>query len=598
MKKGNAGSFKDDRQSIGQSRLNVVSAGKQGANVWRLTVDADLHIHAVTGDLGTLLSRFSGELQGRTLQAIPELAPLHALLKRDFRFRQLPMVLGETPCLVDFVPASTESLARGGDLVLAVAVEENRATLQMRDFLQAIDPITDITRDGEILVDRAGMIIMVNQSFADILNLRAQEMIGRHVHDCYPRSALSRLPQVMESGKPEIGEPHLLNGSHVVVNRWPLIKDGEVVGAYGKILFRDISEVSRLAEKLNAMAPSQVVVPIRHGRKGNRYDESHIICRAPGMLRIKQRIERIAQRPSSVLLEGESGTGKELFAHAIHAASPRRHAPMIRVNCAAIPEHLLESELFGYVDGAFTGARKGGQQGKFEQAHGGTIFLDEISDMSPAMQAKLLRVLQEKELTPLGGNATRRVDVRVIAATNENLQQMVRDKRFRADLFYRLNVVSITIPALRERREDIPVLVRHFVQHFNREFDMAIEGVTPEALDALRTYVYPGNVRELRCAIESAFNLTDGPLINLLDLPATISGGRVAPLEPTPGPQALDALASEIGMQSLQEVMEQIEKDLIAKVLEQVDGNKLNAANVLGISRPGLYKKLQKYRLQ
>jgi transcriptional regulator with PAS, ATPase and Fis domain len=316
------------------------------------------------------------------------------------------------------------------------------------------------------------------------------------------------------------------------------------------------------------------------------------------MLDLKERLVRIASRSSTVLLTGESGTGKELFAHAIHSASRRSDGPFVRVNCAAIPENLLEAELFGYVEGAFSGARRGGQIGKFEQAHGGTLFLDEISEMPLAMQAKLLRVLQEREVAPLGSQEIRFVDVRFITATNCDALALVKDGRLRSDLYYRINVVSLPIPPLRERAEDIFRLARHFVEQFNVEFDLNVQGLSSRAWTALKAYPFPGNVRELRSAIESAFNMVNGPFIRLYDLPASIA--ELHHVEDTSllgdGDLSLSA-AKDLGARPLQEIMEEIEKNLIIVAMEKVGGNKLVAANLLGISRPGLYKKLQKYKL-
>jgi transcriptional regulator with PAS, ATPase and Fis domain len=313
---------------------------------------------------------------------------------------------------------------------------------------------------------------------------------------------------------------------------------------------------------------------------------------------LKERLVRIADRSSTVLLTGESGTGKELFAHAIHSASRRCDGPFVRVNCAAIPENLLEAELFGYVEGAFSGARRGGQIGKFEQAHGGTLFLDEISEMPLSMQAKLLRVLQEREVAPLGSQDIRFVDVRFVTATNCDALALVKGGRLRSDLYYRINVVSLPIPPLRERPEDVFYLTRHFVELFNAEFDLNVQGLSSRAWAALKAYPFPGNVRELRSAIESAFNIVNGPFIRLYDLPAPIAELH-RPDQPAvfgSGVFSMDAV-KDLGTRSLQEIMEEIEKDLILGAMEKVGGNKLVAANLLGISRPGLYKKLQKYNL-
>jgi transcriptional regulator with PAS, ATPase and Fis domain len=257
----------------------------------------------------------------------------------------------------------------------------------------------------------------------------------------------------------------------------------------------------------------------------------------------------------------------------------------------------MEAELFGHVDGAFTGARKGGQVGKFEQAHTGTIFLDEISEMPSHMQAKMLRVLQEKEVTPLGSTRTRKLDIRVVAATNVPLEKLVAEGKFRTDLYYRLNVIALDIPPLRERREDIYFITKHLIDNFNDEFDLQVQGLSDEAWQMLKQYNYPGNIRELRNAIESAFNMTTGPLIEASDLPSY--------LRQKFGPQFLKTaqslpspdLLSSVGQKPLQEIMEELEQQLLKATLEKTGGNKQGAASLLGISRPGLYKKLQKFNL-
>ncbi len=565
---------------------------------WRITLDRDLNILSSNESCLALIGKAPAELLGKRLNKVLRLAHLGSLMLKGFCFRSQPLRFEDRELLGNFEPVTEDGRPAGGVLIVCETEKIQGEAPELEDVIRSIDPITDLTNDGIILVDRHGIITMVNQAFADALGLQPNEMIGRHVHQSYPNSSLSRLPTVIDSGRAEIGEPHLLNGRQVVVSRWPLVREGRIVGAFGKILFSDVSEVTRIAGKLQAISAKGKAPATTPRRSSHRYDADQIIARCPTIVRLKQKLERIAGRGSNVLLSGESGTGKELFAHAIHAASSRREGALVRVNCAAIPEHLLESELFGYVEGAFTDARKGGQIGKFEQAHGGTIFLDEISDMSLPMQAKLLRVLQEKELTPLGASGVKQIDMRVVAATNADLEQMVAEGRFRADLYYRLNIVCLEIPPLRERGEDLLLLARHFIGYFNGEFDLQVEDLEPQAWDALRAYDFPGNIRELRNAIESAFNLVEGPRIRLEDLPKRV----VRALGSTASAPADAACggnwAAQLGRRPLQDIMEEIEKQLIEQSLERVDGNKLNAANLLGISRPGLYKKLQKYQLQ
>ncbi|NLL18489.1 MAG: sigma 54-interacting transcriptional regulator, partial [Clostridia bacterium] len=298
---------------------------------------------------------------------------------------------------------------------------------------------------------------------------------------------------------------------------------------------------------------------------------------------LKETIKRIASSNSTILITGETGTGKELVAHAIHMESSRKYGPFIQVNCAAIPEHLLESELFGYEEGAFTGSRKGGQIGKFQLAHGGTIFLDEIGDMSLSLQAKLLRVLQEREIERLGATKTTQIDVRVIAATNNDLEHLLGKGRFREDLFYRLNVVSLRLPPMRERMEDLELLVKHFCQKFQEEFGSCFEKVSEEVWDAFRAYRWPGNVRELEHVLERAFNVMEDNCITLKDLPLYFQK------------QAQKAEANPV--HHLQTILDEAEREAITEALRVTKGNKVQAAQQLGISRAWLYRLIEKHGL-
>ncbi len=289
--------------------------------------------------------------------------------------------------------------------------------------------------------------------------------------------------------------------------------------------------------------------------------------------------EKASQFKTTVLITGDSGTGKELIAKAIHNAGSRKDSHFIAVNCAAIPESLLESELFGYIKGAFTGAHNS-KRGLIEEAHGGTLFLDEIGEFPPALQPKLLRVLQEEEIRRLGDTRLTKIDVRIIAATSRDLERDVKDGRFRDDLFYRLNVFPIHIPPLRERKEDIPVLVRHFIDKFNRQINPRIKDVTPHAMSELISYEWPGNVRELENVIERAMILSDSDLINKVD----IGGYEIE------GSIHLESLLNEL---SFDEAKQRVEKAYIEKALSETDGNRTKAAKILGISRRSLLYKLK-----
>ncbi len=306
-----------------------------------------------------------------------------------------------------------------------------------------------------------------------------------------------------------------------------------------------------------------------------------IIYQSPRMAELINLAARIAPSQATVLIQGETGTGKELFARLIHQLSPRADRPLIAVNCAAIPETLLESELFGHERGAFTGAVRR-RLGRVEQAHGGTLFLDEISEIPLSIQVKLLRFLQEREFERVGGERTLKADVRIISATHQDLEAMVRQGTFREDLFYRLNVVTLRLPPLRERREDIPLLVEHFLQRFARENRKAIEGISREARDLLVKYDYPGNVRELENIMERAVVISRGPVLSREDLPFQEVRAGAAPSPPA----------------SLQKAVEDLERQMIREALEKTGFNQTQAARLLGVSERMLRYKLKKYGLK
>lgn len=313
-----------------------------------------------------------------------------------------------------------------------------------------------------------------------------------------------------------------------------------------------------------------------------RYRFSDIIGTDPHLLRTLNLARSAARSPSNILLQGESGTGKELVAQAIHNASDRHSGPFIAINCSAVPKELLESELFGYEEGTFTGALKGGKPGKFELAHGGTVLLDEIGDMPLNMQAALLRVIQEKSITRLGSAKSIPVDTRVIASSNRGIHRMVRRGAFREDLFYRLNVVNLLLPPLRERKGDLPLLVSYFIEKMNQKLNKAIQGITPACMDRLRGYAWPGNIRELENIIEYSVNFCEESLIDERYLPDELREGQDREIAPRRAEPEYVSL-------------EQIEKRHIHSVLEAVDGNKARASRILGIDRGTLYNKLRKH---
>ncbi len=342
----------------------------------------------------------------------------------------------------------------------------------------------------------------------------------------------------------------------------------------------DATDLHRVLDKALEFHRLEEEIRVLRERLGERFDFSSIIGRSRPMRELFEALALVAPSDATVLITGESGTGKELVANAIHQNSPRRDKPFVKVNCAALHENLLESELFGHERGAFTGAAAQ-RKGRFELAHGGTLFLDEIGDMSPATQAKVLRVLQEGEFERLGGSRTLKVDVRVIAATHRDLEAMVAEGAFRQDLYYRLSVVPVHLPPLRDRPEDIPLLAEHFLRIYAEKNRKPVAGFTPEAMDLLVRHPWPGNVRELQNAVERAVILCLGERITPRELPPALQGpAGDEPQAPTPaGPRTL----------------KDAERELILRTLEETGGNRTRAAQILGISRQTLINKLKEY---
>lgn len=434
---------------------------------------------------------------------------------------------------------------------------------------------------GVIIVDREGYVTVINDTYLKILGMKKEDVVGKHILEITPHS---RLPEVLRTGEIHIADRWSVNGHEMIVSRQPIARGNCIIGAIGKTICLNTSEAKILLDELSRMEKELKVYreEVRHLYQAV-WTFSDLIGENPQFLNMKSMARQAARTTSTVLITGESGTGKELFAHAIHNAGSLRGQPFVRINCAAIPENLLESELFGYEEGAFTGARKRGKPGKFELANNGTIFLDEIGDMPLTMQTKLLTVLQEKVIERVGGTYPIPINVRVIAATHRNLEDMLKSNHFRQDLYYRLNVVILRIPPLRERKDDIPLLARHLTEKINRRLKTKITDISDNALDLLMAYDWPGNVRELENLLERAINLAD------MNFDTCIM------------PQHLPSLAHTLGQEptrqatNLNQALDSLERELILRTLEQTGGNKLKAARLLGIHTSVLYRKLKKY---
>lgn len=447
------------------------------------------------------------------------------------------------------------------------------------------EAVLSIHHIGIIVVDKTGIITFVNQAFAEFLSSPPDVMIGKHIMDIIPSSKLHMVAETGISGPQEILT--IQGNTPLVFSGMPIKIDGKVVGAVGKALFPQFDEVRVMAHKLRSL--ENEVTFLKEEMQKNKNAENilnEIVTQNSKMRKLKDEISLVALSSSTVLITGESGTGKERVAQAVHACSDRAKRPFITIDCASIPENLMEAELFGYVEGAFTGAVKGGKPGRLEIANGGTLFLDEIGDMPLALQSKLLRVLQEREFERLGSIKSTKINVRIIAATNKNLSKAVSSGEFRGDLYYRLNVINLHLPPLRERIDDIEILVRYFITKFNRVLNHNVAGIAADALKALQNYTWPGNIRELENVIERAVNYTHAGMVQLNQLSDNIVGSVSSEMQEADG------------MLPHRDKIGQIERQMIVTAIEQAGGNKAEAARTLNISRSRLYDKLIKYNLK
>ncbi|MFZ0075279.1 sigma-54-dependent Fis family transcriptional regulator [Exiguobacterium sp. RIT452] len=443
-----------------------------------------------------------------------------------------------------------------------------------------LEAIIYCTSEAISVADQAGETMLINPAYTRMTGYTEQDVIGK------PASADIGMQEsvhlrVLETGE-NVRDARMKIGQDrrdIIVNAAPVVVDGQVRGSVGVI--RDISEMKALAKELKAARQK-----IRTLEAKYTFDD--IIAESEPMRFVVDQAKLAATMPVNVLIRGESGTGKELFAHAIHAASDRKYEQFVRVNCAAIAPSLLESELFGYEEGAFSGARRGGKRGYFEEAHGGSLFLDEIGELPLDVQAKLLRVLQENEVVRVGGTKAIPVDVRIIAATNANLEQKIITGEFREDLYYRINRLPIHIPALRERPDDLSPLSTHLLRKLNQSYGRTVERISEDAFEAIRKQTWKGNVRELENVIGRALIFTD-------KAERVLRKGHLQLVVPTT-PKRSERPKKEI--KHLSDEMSYVEEQLIREALEAVNGNKTEAAKQLGISLRALYYKVERFNIQ
>ena len=562
-----------------------------------IAVDRDGLITIFNAAAARITGLDSDDMIGKRAQDVIPNTRLHVVLETGQAELNQQQMLGGVKIITNRVPVRDAD----GNVIGAVAVFRDISEVislaeeitNLRQIQSLLEAIINSTQDAISVVDENGMGLLINPAYTRLTGLTEEDVIGKPAttdiaegESMHMKVLRTRLP--VRGARMKVGP----RKKEVIVHAAPIIVDDELKGSVAVI--HDTSEIRRLTEELDRAKRL-----IR--RLEAKYTFDDIVGVSPKMARAIEQARRVAATPVTVLLRGESGTGKELFAHAIHNASDRARGQFIRVNCTAIVDTLLESELFGYEEGAFTGARRGGKRGLFEEANGGTIFLDEVGATNLALQAKLLRVLQEKEVVRVGDTRPIPVDVRVIAATNTDLEKAVREGRMREDLYYRLNVVPIFIPPLRERIEDIPLLCHSLIRRFNQAYGRNVSRISEEALDILTEYDWPGNVRELE-------NVLSRAIINMHYSEVEILPGHLPALGRfQQGPQATQVNAqTEVttgekrlaqGIPRLREAVERAERRAILRALEAAGGNKTAAAKLLGIGLRSLYYKIRRYEI-
>jgi len=442
--------------------------------------------------------------------------------------------------------------------------------------------------DGFLVIDKDEKIVYMADNLIRQMHMeKPEDVIGENIRDLIPTNNTYK---ILQTGEKQIGEMYFIDGYTIISNGYPIYKDGELIGAFEYDIFSNIGFLEEFMEKVNTVGDGKVNIHRKkhHASKKAKYSLDDMKGSGPAMTKLKSEVTAAAKSQSTVLITGETGCGKELVAHAIHKLSQRSLFHFVRVNCAAIPAELFESELFGYDEGSFTGARKGGKFGMAEIASNGTLFLDEIDNLTLHMQAKILRFLQEKEIYHVGGDFAIPVNTRVVAATNQDPRKLVEAGKMRKDFYYRLNVIEIHVPPLRERKEDIPEIAQSLVEGFNTTFEavgIRVESIDPEVYRLLAAYDWPGNIRELSNVLERAFNRCEGKRMK---------------------PEHFDDFAKDLDLRAqkeepllfdenatLKEIKDQAEEYAIRRALLHNGQNITKAASALGISRQILHRKLK-----
>jgi len=547
-----------------------------------IIVDRDARVLYINKNAQKLLN-LPSDIIGKKVDEVVKNTRLHIVVQTGIPEIDQVQHTENAVIITSRIPIKDEN----GKIVGAVAVFRDITSIRklaeeitnLKEIEAQLKAIIDSTNDAISVADENGIVRLVNKAYTKITGYSPEDVIGKPATVDIAEGEsihmlIAKLRQPIYNARLKVGPAK----KEVIVNATPLFVKGKFKGSVAVV--HDVSEILKLTNELE-----EVKRLIRHMRAQYTFDD--IIGDSKLIQIAKEQAKKVAQTPATVLLRGESGTGKELFAHAIHNASPRRNKPFVSVNCAAIPESILESELFGYEEGSFTGALHGGKKGLVEEADGGTLFLDEVGKLPLSLQPKLLRFIETKEYVPVGGRNVKKVDVRIIAATNMELEKMVRNGDFLPDLYFRLNVFPIYLPSLKDRKEDIPKLAVHIVKKLNQQYGRMVEGISPAVIKYIVSKDWPGNVRELENFLGRVM-INMGPeerYIELKHLPED-SGLKVEKKEEE---------FSDIGEKSLKDLVEEYEKKIILSALKQTGGDKVKAAKMLDISIRTLYYKMERY---
>ena len=468
--------------------------------------------------------------------------------------------------------------------------KKHNRTKKLEDFF---DNILEVFYDGIYITDSSGKTIKVNNMYERLTGLKREDLLGKLVTDLEKEGVFNKPlnPIIVKTGKPETSVQVNKTGRKVVINGYPVFdEDGSV--AYVVTLVRDVTVLSQLKEQISSQTDliERYLQEAQYLRTNHLHMHNNVVIESPKMVHLMQLLKRIAATDTTVLLLGETGVGKDVFAEKIHEHSLRKEQSFFKINCATIPENLIESELFGYEAGAFSGASAKGKPGYFELADEGTLFLDEIGELPLPMQAKLLRVLQDQEIMRIGSTKVKKVNVRFIAATNRNLEQAVKEGSFRSDLYYRLRVAVLDIPPLRERTEEIVPLLRYFLDKFNTRYKKKIT-LSPEAAQIMQQYKWPGNVREMENLIQGLIVTLDKDVLEAADLPGYINSGDNHRRE-----ISYQDNSYAIGEQSISEMVDNFERELLEKGLEKYK-RVSDLAKLFKVDRSTIYRKLKKHSL-